>query len=899
MPIAKDDYKDLDGEWLQTEEEENDVVDTEDGGAMVKMDDDAPAESSEHFVNLAEELDAGEMAKIAEDLLEAIQRDKEARKRRDEQYEKGLRLSGMADEEGGGGADFEGSSLVSHPVITEACIDFAARAMKEVFPPSGPVKDLILGDVTSEKVEKAARKTRLMNRQATIEIRELRSELEALFSQLGMGGSQYLKVYRDRRRKRTAAEFVPIDDVLLPFSASSYETAERKTHVQRLTELGYKRKIKSKEYVDVDVAIPDLVQMTDTAAASAKIEGKEDDPFNIDGLRTVFEVCCFLDIEEEDDFLPYVVVIDESTRRILAIYRNWDEEDQEREELQHMVEFRFIPWRGAYAIGFPHIIGGLTTAITGSLRALMDSALINNIPTAIRTANGGGSGQTIHLKPGRIAEIEGSLNNPDIRANVMAIPFNPPSPVLFQLLGFLTEAARGVVRTTFEDLAEQKNDMPVGTTMALIEQGMTVFSAIHSRTHDSMRRVLEIMHRLNRYHLTETQQYDDAGEVLAKRSDFEGPTDVIPVSDPNIFSETQRMAQVQAIAGRAAATAEMGLYNLRKVEERILEQLKIPNAEELLAKMPEPQNLNAVNENVAATLGQPVTAFPDQDHLAHLTTHLDFIKSPVFGANPFIGKSAMPILVNHLREHIALLYISLVDEAASGLAGQDISKLMDPKSEEVMAEFDRLMANISPTVTNTMAQILGDVLPIIDQAAQAIQAMQQQQMPADPKAQAAHAETMRKTAADQAKVEVDQQKLGMDQAKLANDQAAEQGRQANAQQALEAKRAADERKAALDEREQALREREMAMNAQIADRERQSQEKIKSAEIATKVGTNREDNQTAIQLATMEIEDARDARSQAAGEADLDRAVGMHDKQADRDFEGEKIAVSTGTGINP
>lgn len=882
----KDDYKDLSGEFMQTESEESDVRDTDDGGAMVKLDEvEDEREREEHFANLAKTLDSSTLAKLADDLLDAIERDKKARSNRDKQQETGIKLSGLSDDDKQG-ADIEGSSIVSHPMIVEACIDFAARAMKELFPPTGPAKDQILGEITTEKLEKARRKTRLLNRQATKEIKEFRAEMEQLLSQVPMGGSQYMKVYRCRRRKRTATEFVPMDDVLLPYAATNFECAERRTIVMRLTELGYKRKIKSGEYIDVDSSAEAYLEMTASAKASDSVEGKEEDPFNADGLRTMFEVLTFLDIEDEDDFLPYVVTIDNSSRRVVSVYRNWDEEDPEHEELTYIVEFPFIPWRGAYALGMPQIIGGLTEAMTGALRALLDSAHINNIPTAIRLSSGGGSGQTISLRPGRIAELESAIGTDnDIRKNVMPIPFNQPSPVLFQILGFLDSAAKHVVRTTFEDLAEQKQEMPVGTTVALIEQGMVVFSAIHGRLHDSMRKVLEIMHRLNRYHLTDNVEYDDEDEPLATRSDFDGPMDVCPVSDPKIFSETQRMAQVQAVAQRQAATAQWGVYDPRATEKWILEAMQHPDPDAILAKIPEAQNLNAVNENAAAMLGKPVTAFPDQDHMAHITTHLDFLRSPVLGGHQFLGRAAIPTLVNHLREHVTLLYISMVNDASSELVGQDISKLMDPKSDEVMAEFDRLMANVSPTVTQGITQVLQSIIPEIEKYAQVAQQMAQQQMPADPKAQAAMAEVQRKTAKDQQDVQA---------------AAAEQQRQAQ-KDAAEAQH-----------KQQAL---------QQDGQKNEADAQLKATGIQVDHQKNVEDNTTALTLAQMEIADAQEARAQAAQERDEDRAIeaqqrdedrahglvtkvadhqfNSQEKQLDREFKGEKIGVSTGTGVNP
>ena len=258
---------------------------------------------------------------------------------------------------------------------------------------------------------------------------------------------------------------------------------------------------------------------------------------------------------------PYIITIDKLSRKVLSVYRNWDELDESKEELQWFVEFPFVPWRGAYPIGLPHMIGGISAAATGALRALLDSAHISNSQTMLKLKGGTRGGQTLEIQPTQVLEIEGGLNVDDVRKLAMPLPYNPPSAVLLQLLGVLVDAGKGVVRTTLEDLADSNSNTPVGTTLARIEQGMTVFSAIHGRLHDAMGRMLRILHRLNGMYLDDENIEAELGEELATRADFDGPMDVVPVSDPNIFSEAQRYAQVQAVAQRAAALPQ--LYNLR------------------------------------------------------------------------------------------------------------------------------------------------------------------------------------------------------------------------------------------------------------------------------------------------------------------------------------------------
>jgi chaperonin GroES len=370
-----------------------------------------------------------------------------------------------------------------------------------------------------------------------------------------------------------ASEFIAIDDVYLPFAATNFYTAERKTHVQYITKFEYQRRVKSGMYRDVDLGAPDEVEYSKSTIANDKIEGRKDASYNEDGLRTIFEVYTYLDFGDGPE--PYILSIDKSTDLGLGLYRNWEPDDERQQELDWIVEFPFVPWRGAYPIGLTHMIGGLSGAATGALRALMDSAHIQNIPTLLKL-KGGPGGQTINLQPTEVVEMEGGALIDDVRKLAMPLPFNGPSPVLFQLLGFLVDAGKGVVQTSFEKLSDQNPNQPVGTTMALIEQGMVVFSSIHSRLHNSMARCFKILHRINSAYLTVEDIEAQSAGLEIDPSDFDGPMDVIPVSDPAIFSETQRFAQTQAIMQRAQTMPQM--YDARKVEEMFLRNMKVPAA---------------------------------------------------------------------------------------------------------------------------------------------------------------------------------------------------------------------------------------------------------------------------------------------------------------------------------
>jgi hypothetical protein len=749
---------------------ENDVEEHEDGSATVTLDEPDLAQNAEFYANLSEDMTNSDMMMISTQLLEFIERDKEARSLRDKQYEEGLRRTGLGDD-APGGADFQGASKVVHPMLTEACVDFSSRVIKEIFPSSGPVKEFIPGEVTQVKLEKAKRKQKFMNWQLTQQMVEFRPELEQLTTQIPLGGAQYMKMVWDEQRNRPMSIFVPIDDVYLPYSATSFYTAERKTHVQYLTRLEFEKRVGTGMYREISLVAPQEPELTGPAKANNKIEGKEQNSYNEDGMRTVFEIACWLDFEDNFGLAPYLVTIDHTTKEVLAIFRNWDPDDEQQEELVHMIEWPFVPWRGAYPIGLPHMIGSLSAAATGSLRALLDSAHINNFPGMLKLKGGSRGGQTDRIEPTQVTEIEGGVGVDDVRKIAMPVPFNPPNPVLYQLLGFVTEAAKGVVRTTYEQLGNQNPNVPVGTTLAMIEQGMTVFSAIHARLHYAMGMTLKVLHRLNSKHIDDDYIMRVTGEEMCKAKDFLGIMDVIPVSDPNIFSDVQRSAQMQAVVQRAAAMPQ--LYNLPEVEARFLEGMKIPDFKTLLAKKPEPIELNAVNENLALTLGRPVAAFPMQDHLAHLQVHLDYLKSPIFGMSQLIGPVYIPGVLQHVKEHMAYWYSLYIYEQTSNVAGVPLDTFLGGKDEHVSAELDRLLAMASQRYMPEIQQSLQGVPAIIQQAQQFLQQFQPPK-PQDP-TQVLMAETQRKAQYDQSKIQLDQARVSretqLDQIKMQEHQA--------------------------------------------------------------------------------------------------------------------------------
>lgn len=836
-------------------DEPSEMIENEDGSTTIVLDEaSAEALDPEFYANLAEDLiDEPDLAAIAAELLERVEADIEARKPRDEAYADAMRRTGL-DGNAPAGADFEGASTVVVPLVTEACVDFAARAVKELFPmggaDGGPAKMHILGKPTLEKVERARRKAQFMNWQLTQQMPWFRQELEQALTQVPMAGASYIKFSWNRDRQRPDTLFVPLDDVILPEAAASFATADRKTHRQMLTGAEFERRVAAGMYREVETGVLGEPQASEAAAAADEVEGVARDSQNRDETRIVYEIACILEIEADDRAektpAPYLVSIDEPSGKILAIYRNWAEDDPDQEPLEHLVELPFIPWRGAYPLNLPQMVGGLSTAATGALRALLDSAHASNMPGGLYLKGSAASkgGQNIALRPGEYHPVEGAVGvTDDIRKMVMPAPVNPPSPVLYELLGFLITQGRGVVQTTMESLADQNPNAPVGTTLALIEQGMTVFSAIHARLHAAMGRALAILARLNRVYLRDEMQVRELGELIVKRADFDGPNDIVPVSDPNIFSETQRMAQVQMIAQRAAASPD--LYDRRKVELLILERSKIPDAESLLVEIPEPQRLNAVNENVAASMGKPLVAFPDQNHLAHLRIHVEFLTHPMFGQSQLLAPAVIPQMLTHLKDHLVYWYVATLVEMGEAAAQTDMAKLMD-EDETVEREYENLLADLSTRVLAIAQPALApfQIPEVVQQSIQIMQALQQmaQGGPQTNPADVAMAEVQRQSQADQQKAQADMQKAQIDQMRVE----------------IEAQ------KLALKQAELALAEAEMQAKFGIEGQKLQQGGALKTDEmtrqdtrvagqIAAQVKMNESDNMVALQIARERI----------------------------------------------
>jgi hypothetical protein len=731
-----------------------------DGSAIIEMED-GPEFNPEFYDNLADVINQSELSELTFRYLDLLESDKQARELRDKQYEEGIKRTGMGND-APGGATFMGASKVVHPAMAEGCVDFASRAIKEMFPPDGPVKSKIVGKQDDEKAAISERKVNYLNWQITEQIEEFRDEQEQMLTQLPLGGSQYFKIWFDEDKKRPCVEFLPIDRVILPFAATNFYTAQRAAEVHEITTYELERRIKSGMYRDISyIKASESIEEGKVAQANNKVEGKKFQE-NKDGLRKIFHIYVYLELEDDKHTkgksAPYILMIDELDGEVLGLYRNWEESDESMTKLDWIVEFKFIPWRGAYAIGLPHLIGGLSAALTGSLRALLDSAHINNAATMLKLKGAKISGQSQQVDVTQIVEIEGAPGIQDIRQIAMPMPFNAPSEVLFKLLGFLEQATSSVLTTAEEKIADISAQAPVGTTQALIEQGSQVYSSIHARLHSSQARVLKILCRLNRWHFNDMQKSDIVTDLEVTREDFAKNTDVVPVSDPHIFSETQRMAQNQAVL--ALAEKHPDQFNISKVIARLLKQMKIPNINEIMVDQPAPEQRTSADENAAMLIGQPAYAYIQQDHIAHIQDHLQFAMNPFFGQSPFADPNYLNNLIEHIKQHMTLWYLNRANGYVEQSTGKPVDNYEDSKYTPII---DKLYTVVGAHVMMDTEQVFTDFMPSFQKLVQMAQERKNQSPQLPPDAQVVKdtsmAETQRKTAADQSKQQYDQAKL--------------------------------------------------------------------------------------------------------------------------------------------
>jgi hypothetical protein len=554
---------------------------------------------------------------------------------------------------------------------------------------------------------------------------------------------------------RPRTETVFIDDVFTPYGCSDFYTAYRVTHRQWVAKDEHDSRVESGLYCDL--ALPSLSpgfsDQSESKKATDRVEGAEEDTtaYNDEGLREIYmsyvDLCIEDDAYSDGRCAPYILHIENDTQKVLGLYRNWAQDDEKLQKKHWMVEYTFIPWRSGPGVGLLHLIGSLSAGGTGALRALLDSAHIQNFPGGLKLKGGRTAGQSIQVNATELAEIDAPAGVDDIRKMVMPFPFSGPSPVLFNLLEWLTQQAEGVISTASEAISQGSANMPVGTALALIEHGSVNFSAIHARCHASFQKELEILHRLDAENMTDEATVEELGSLIVTRQDFQGPMDIIPVSDPNIFSEAQRYAQLQAVMQLAANPAFAPYFKADRLLQRSLRLLQIGSPEDLANLPKDPQRMGALDENylVCSPEPGPLKVYNEQDDVAHMETHLNFLLSPMFGSNPLIGPQAYAGLMGHIKDHLMSFYKKHTRGAADALI------TVGPAAGEPLTR-EQAEAKGAAFADQIMAQLLSPmVMPALQQAQQAAsQFMPKPQVDPGVQAQIANQQSLAKMQADAA-----------------------------------------------------------------------------------------------------------------------------------------------------
>ena len=632
-----------------------DLVEEEDGSVLIGEIENLVSEEmqSDPDANLAEVIDERFLMDISSELLGYYEDDKSSRQEWEDAYTDGLSLLGIRYEERE--EPFRGSSGVTHPVIAEAVTQFQAQAYKELLPSSGPVRTQVVGAATPEVQSQAQRVQEFMNYQIVHRMEEYDPEMDRLLFYLPLAGSAFKKVYFDDMLDRAVSRFVPADDLLVPYNATDLQSASRITHVIRMNSNDVRKYQAGGFYRDVDL-LPyeqeDEVREKERRLMGVEKTSSDEQDCTILEVHTDLDLQGFehvnpIDGEPTGIKLPYIITIDEGSSKVLSVRRNWTEGDELYRRIEYFTHFKFLPGLGFYGFGLLHMIGGLGRSATSILRQLIDAGTLSNLPAGFKARGIRIRDSDEPLSPGEFRDID--VPGGALRESIMPLPYKEPSQTLMSLLGFVVDAGRRFAAIADMQVGDGNQQAAVGTTVALLERGSKVMSAIHKRLHYAQKQEFRMLARVFAESLPPMYPYNVYGaEAAVKQMDFDERVDVVPVSDPNIFSMSQRLALAQTQLQLAQSNPQM--HNLYEAFRRIYEAIGVHNIEALLPAPQPPQPVDPATENAASVNMQPLKAFPGQDHDAHMTAHIIFMKTPIPGSTPPIFAA----LQGHLCEHIAL-----------------------------------------------------------------------------------------------------------------------------------------------------------------------------------------------------------------------------------------------------
>ena len=632
-----------------------DIQPNEDGSVDVNFDPNVGSQEQgeDHFANLAELLPEEVLAPMGHELYENYVNYKSSRKDWEHAYTNGLDLLGFKYEEKS--EPFKGASGATHPVLAEAVTQFQALAYKELLPSQGPVRTQILGLSTPDKEQQALRVKEFMNYQIMSEMKEYESEFDQMLFYLPLTGSTFKKVYYDEIMQRTVSKFVPADDLVVPYSATSLDDAETINHVIKMTENDLRKQQVGGFYRDIELT-PGLDNETESQKKERELDGvsKTKDQ----KMFTLLECHVDLDIEGFEDVntqgeptgikLPYIVTIDEGSKEVLSIRRNYEVGDATRSKVRYFVQFKFLPGTGFYGFGLIHMIGGLSRSATAALRSLLDAGTFSNQPSGFKMRGIKLRDEAAPIQPGEFRDVDAPGGN--LRDAFMPLPFKEPSGTLLQLMGIVVQAGQRFASIADLQVGEGNQQAAVGTTVAMLERGSRTMSAIHKRLYASMKREFGLMARVFKLYLPPVYPYDVVGgQRQIKQSDFDDRIDILPVADPNIFSQTQRISLAQTEMQLAASNP--AIHNQYEVYRNMYEALGVKDIDLILKRPEQPMPKDPALEHIDALAGKPFQAFPGQDHQAHITAHLNFMETNMVKNSPVIGAA----IQKNILEHISLM----------------------------------------------------------------------------------------------------------------------------------------------------------------------------------------------------------------------------------------------------
>ena len=667
---------------------------TEDGGMIIDFDPDAIDPSGDFFANLADEMSEDALKKLGTELIGQYQGDRDSRNEWEETYIKGLDQLGLKIEDRT--LPWPGACGVFHPMLTEAVVRFQSQAITEIFPASGPVNTKILGLATPEKEQQGKRVQDYMNYLLTDKMSEYRTETEKLLFSLPLAGSAFRKVYFDPNMDRPCAIFVPAEDFIVSYGATDLQMAERATHIMKKNANDVRKLQVSGFYRDID--LPDPSPDPDDIRKKYDELTGDSSTYDFDNRYTLLEMMVNLDLEGFEDTdesgeptgiaLPYVVTIDTSSNNILAIRRNWYEEDDNHMMRQHFAHYQYLPGIGFYGFGLVHLIGGLAKSATSLLRQLVDAGTLSNLPGGLKSRGLRIKGDDTPIMPGEFRDVD--IPGGAIRDNITFLPYKEPSATLYQLLGNIVEEGRRFTSASDMNVADMNSEAPVGTTLAILERAMKVMTAIQSRLHASMKQEFNILVNVIRDFTSPAYPYEVEPDANIKTEDFDDRIDVLPVSDPNAATMSQRIMQYQAALQLAQQSPQ--IYNLPELHRQMLDTLGIRDADKIIPLGDDIKPADPVSENMSMLNGEPVQAFEYQDHEAHIRVHMSAIQDPELaqiGANNPQGMQLLQAaLESHVREHLAFQYR---DEIEMEL-GVELPPLGEPLPEDIEKRLSAMVA---------------------------------------------------------------------------------------------------------------------------------------------------------------------------------------------------------------